>query len=102
LKTMPPSEFVAAIRQVRAGKKFVPVDVAAQLAEYLTEESLTTREVEILRLVASGKRNSDVAAALSISEDTVKVHVRHIMEKLGANARTEAVVIAARRGIIQL
>jgi len=102
LKTMPPSQFVAAIRQVHGGKKCVPADVATQLAEYLTEESLTAREIEILNLVAAGKRNSDVADTLSITEDTVKVHVRHIMEKLGANARTEAVVIAARRGIIQI
>ena len=102
LKTMPPNELVAAIRQVHAGRKSVPSDVAAQLAQYLTENPLTAREIEILRLVAAGKRNGDVAEALSITEDTVKVHVRHIMEKLGAAARTEAVVIAARRGIIQL
>lgn len=100
LKSMPPRELVAAIRQVHAGKKCVPPDVAAHLAEYLTEDTLTPREVEILQLIAGGNRNRDVADALSISEDTVKVHVSHIMEKLGANDRTDAVVIAVRRGII--
>jgi DNA-binding NarL/FixJ family response regulator len=102
LKTMPPSELVAAIRQVHAGRKCVPSQVASHLAEYLVEDALTARELEVLRLLAAGNRNRDVAEAMSISEDTVKVHVKHIMEKLGANDRTEAVVIALRRGIIYL
>lgn len=102
LKTMPPKEIVAAIRQVHAGKRCVPPQVAAQLAEFLADDALTPREVEILRLIAAGNRNRDVADTLSISEDTVKVHVKHAMEKLGANDRTEAVVIAVRRGIIYL
>jgi DNA-binding NarL/FixJ family response regulator len=102
LKSLPPREIVAAIRQVHAGKKCVPPDVAAHLAEYFVEDSLTAREVEILQLVATGSRNRDVADALTISEDTVKVHVKHIMEKLGANDRTDAVVIAVRRGIIHI
>ncbi|MGH2437546.1 MAG: response regulator [bacterium] len=102
LKTMPPNELVACIRQVHKGKKCVPADVAAHLANYFAEEALTAREVEILELIAAGNRNRDVADALSISEDTVKVHVKHAMEKLGANDRTEAVVIAVRRGIIHL
>src|SRR5262245_56021759 len=102
LKSMPPKEIVAAIRQVHAGKKCVPPEVAAHLAEYLADEALTAREIEILRLIAAGNRNRDVANVLSISEDTVKVHVKHVMEKLGANDRTEAVVIAVRRGIIYL
>jgi DNA-binding NarL/FixJ family response regulator len=102
LKTMPPKEIVAAIRQVHAGKRCVPPEVASHLAEFLAEDALTAREVEILRLIAKGNRNRDVADCLSISEDTVKVHVKHAMEKLGANDRTEAVVIAVRRGIIYL
>ncbi len=102
LKSMPPKEMVAAIRLVHAGKKCVPPEVAAHLAEYLAEDSLTAREIQILQLVAAGNRNRDVADALSISEDTVKVHVKHIMEKLGANDRTEAVVIAVRRGIFNV
>ena len=102
IKTMPPPGFLAAIRKVHAGEKCLPDDVAASLVEHLAEDALTAREVEVLRLVATGGRNRDVADTLSISEDTVKVHVKHAMEKLGARDRTEAVVIAVRRGIIQL
>jgi DNA-binding NarL/FixJ family response regulator len=102
LKSMPNKELVVAIRQVHAGKKCVPPQVAAHLAEYLAEEDLTAREIEVLALISAGNGNRDVADALSITEDTVKGHVRHIMEKLGAQDRTEAVVIAVRRGIIQI
>ena len=102
LKTMPPNELLACIREVHAGRKYVPADVAVQLANYFAEDVLTPREVEVLQLIAAGNRNRDVADALSISEDTVKVHVKHVMEKLGANDRTEAVTIALRRGIIHL
>jgi len=102
LKTVPPSEILASIRRVHAGKKCIPTEVASELADYFTADSLTAREVETLRLVAAGNRNRDIGGILSISEDTVKVHVKHIMEKLGAADRTEAVVIAARRGIIEL
>ena len=102
LKSMPPKDLVEVIRQVHAGKKRVPAELAAQLAEHLSDESLTEREVEVLRHVAGGNRNRDIAEQLFISEETVKVHVKHIMEKLGANDRTQAVAIAVRRGIIQL
>ena len=102
LKSMPPHEIVAAIREVHAGRKCVPPQVAVHLAEFFAEDELTSREVEVLGLVAAGNRNQDIAAALFITEDTVKVHVRHLMEKLGANDRTEAVVIGLQRGIIHL
>jgi DNA-binding NarL/FixJ family response regulator len=102
LKSMPPRELLDGIRQVHAGKKRIPAEVAARLAEHLSDESLTAREVEVLRQVASGNRNRDIAERLFISEETVKVHVKHIMDKLGASDRTEAVAIALRRGIIQL
>jgi len=102
LKTMPPGELVDAIRQVHAGRKRIPPAVAAQLAEHLSDEALTPREVEVLRHIAEGNRNKDIAERLFISEETVKVHVKHVMEKLGASDRTEAVAIAIRRGIIQL
>jgi DNA-binding NarL/FixJ family response regulator len=102
LKSMPPRELLEGIRQVHAGKKRIPAEIAARLAEHLSDESLTAREVEVLRQVASGNRNRDIAERLFISEETVKVHVKHIMDKLGANDRTEAVSIAIRRGIIQL
>ena len=102
LKSMPPSELVAVIRQVHAGKKRIPSEVAAQLAEHLGEEDLTPREMDVLRRIAGGNRNRDIAEKLFISEETVKVHIKHIMEKLGASDRTQAVAIALRRGIIEL
>lgn len=102
LKSMPPKDLVEGIRQVHAGKKRIPPELAAQLAEHLGDESLTEREIEVLRRVAEGNRNRDIAEQLFISEETVKVHIKHIMEKLDANDRTQAVAIALRRGIIQL
>lgn len=102
LKTTPPVELVDVIRQVHAGKKRIPQEVAAQLAEHIADERLTSREIDVLQHVASGNRNRDIAEQLFISEETVKVHVKHIMEKLGARDRTSAVAIAVRRGIIQL
>jgi len=102
LKSTAPKELVQAIRDVHEGRKRVPAEVAAQLAEYVSADDLTSREIQVLRLVAEGNRNRDVAARLFISEETVKVHLRHVMEKLGASDRTQAVTIALRRGIIQL
>ena len=90
------------IRQVHGGKKRVPPGIAAQLAEHLSDEALTTREVEVLRKVAEGNRNRDIGKLLFISEETVKVHVKHIMDNLGAKDRTQAISIAVRRGIIEL
>ncbi len=101
LKSMPPKELIEGIRQVHAGQKRIPPQLAAQLAEHLGEESLTPREVEVLRHIASGNRNRDIAGKLFITEETVKVHIKHIMEKLSATDRTQAVSIAVRRGIIQ-
>jgi DNA-binding NarL/FixJ family response regulator len=102
LKSMPPRELVDAIRQVHAGRKRIPPEIAAHIAEHLGDESLTPREIEVLALVASGNRNREIGARLFISEETVKVHVKHVMEKLGAGDRTQAVAIAIRRGIIQV
>ena len=102
LKSMPPSELLAGIREVHAGRKRIPPEVATHLAEHIGDEALTTRELEVLQQVAGGHRNRDIAGRLYISEETVKVHIKHIMEKLGAKDRTEAVSIALRRGIIQL
>lgn len=102
LKTMPPKELVAAIRQVYAGRKSIPSEIATQLAEHLGDERLTEREIDVLSRVAGGNRNRDIAEQLAISEETVKVHMKHIMEKLGASDRTQAVAIGIRRGIIQL
>ena len=102
LKSMPPKELVEVIRQVHAGQKRIPSQLAAQLAEHKSDEGLTDREVEVLGQIAGGNRNRDIAERLFISEETVKVHIKHIMEKLGANDRTQAVAIGVRRGIIQL
>ena len=102
LKNTPPKDLLEAIRQVHAGRKRIPQEVAAQLAEHLGDEALTEREIEVLQQVSGGNRNREIAAHLAISEETVKVHVKHIMEKLGASDRTAAVAIAVRRGIIQL
>jgi len=102
LKSMPPQILLDGIRQVHAGKKCIPPVVGSHLAEHMSDEVLTAREVEVLCQMAGGNRNQDIAQRLFISEETVKVHVKHIMEKLGASACTEAVTIAIRRGIIQL
>jgi DNA-binding NarL/FixJ family response regulator len=102
LKSMPPRDLLDGIRQVHGGRKRIPPEVAAHLAEHYSDDALTAREVEVLQHVAGGNRNRDIAERLTISEETVKVHVKHIMEKLGASDRTQAVAIAIRRGIIQL
>jgi DNA-binding NarL/FixJ family response regulator len=102
LKSMPPKELVEVIRQVNEGKKRIPAEIAAHLAEHYSDEALTGREIEVLRSIADGSRNRDIAEKLFITEETVKVHIKHIMEKLGAADRTQAVSIGVRRGIIQL
>jgi len=102
LKSMPAEQMIETIRQVHAGKKSVPAQIAARLAEHFGDEAISGREIEVLLHVAAGNRNRDVAEKLYIAEETVKVHLRHIMAKLGARDRTEAVTIAVRRGIIQL
>jgi DNA-binding NarL/FixJ family response regulator len=102
LKSNPPKELVETIRQVHAGRKGIPQQIAAHLAEHVGDEALTEREVDVLRHIAGGNRNRDIAERLFISEETVKVHVKHIMEKLGASDRTQAVAIGVRRGIIEL
>lgn len=102
LKTMPSKQMLETIRRVHAGKKHIPPEIAAHLAEHLTDETLSDREVEVLRHLTEGNRNRDIAQRLFISEETVKVHLKHILEKLGASDRTQAIAIAARRGIIRL
>jgi len=102
LKSMPPKDLMEGIRQVHAGKKRIPPQLAAQLAEHLSDEALTAREIEVLRQIAEGNRNRDIGEKLFITEETVKVHIKHIMEKLGASDRTQAIAIAIRRGIIHL
>jgi DNA-binding NarL/FixJ family response regulator len=102
LKSMPPKELVQVIREVHAGKKRIPEQLAARLAEHMSDDDLTAREIEVLSQIAGGNRNRDIAEKLFITEETVKVHIKHIMDKLGANDRTQAVAIGVRRGIIEL
>lgn len=102
LKTLPPRELIAVIKDVKAGRRRIAVDVAEKLAQHMGDELLTPRELDVLRLVAEGNRNREVGVHLHITEETVKVHLKHVMEKLGARDRTEAVTIAVRRGIIAI
>ena len=93
---------VDAIRAAAVGRRVIPAAIAARLAEFMPRADLTIREIEVLRLAAFGQRNREIARSLMRSEETVKVHVKHIMGKLGAKDRTEAVTVALRRGIIHL
>jgi len=102
LKSAPLDELVGVIRKVHAGRKHLPAVVAESLAVYVGGDPLTEREVEVLRRIAEGDRNRDIGEHLGIAEDTVKVHVKRIMEKLGAKDRTQAVAIGIRRGVISL
>jgi DNA-binding NarL/FixJ family response regulator len=101
LKSMPKDELLAVVRSVHAGRRHVPAEVAARLAEHLGEEDLTTRELEVLRLIRDGYRNKQIADQLAIAETTVNFHIKNLVDKLGANDRTHAVTIALRRGLLQ-
>jgi DNA-binding NarL/FixJ family response regulator len=102
LKSMPMQELVEVIRAVHAGRRFVPHDFAARLAAHMADEKLTEREIAVLRLIQNGQRNKQIAATLSISEATVNFHIKNIVDKLQANDRTHAVMIALRRGLLSL
>ena len=95
-------ELLETIRVVHAGKKRIPPEVAAELADHAADDNLTSREIEVLRMIAGGNANKVIADQLSISEETVKTHVTNILSKLGANDRTHAVTTALKRGIIEL
>jgi len=102
LKDMLGTEVVSAVRAVAAGKRVIPAEIAARLAEFTPRTDLTAREVEVLRLAAQGLRNSDIAASIGRTPETVKAHLKHVMRKLRVRDRTEAVIQAVRRGIIRL
>lgn len=102
LKSALRKEMIDAIRAVFAGRPSIPVEIAMQIAEHAAADALSEREVEVLRCVARGAANKEVAIQLHISEETVKVHMKHILEKLAATDRTHAVTIALSRGIIEL
>jgi DNA-binding NarL/FixJ family response regulator len=95
-------ELLDTIRAVHAGQKRIPPEVAAEIADHAAEDELTARELDVLRLIAAGNANKEIAAQLSIGEETVKGHVTNILAKLGANDRTHAVTIGLKRGIIEL
>ena len=102
LKTMPKDTLLGSIRMVHAGRKHVPAEVAARLAEHLGDEGLSARELEVLRLIRDGHRNKQIADRLGIAETTVSFHIKNLVEKLGANDRTHAVTIAVRRGLLEM
>jgi len=102
LKSMPKNELLGVIRSVHGGGRHVPPEVAARLAEHLGEETLTSRELEVLRLIQDGHRNKQIADELTISETTVNFHIKNLVDKLQANDRTHAVTIALRRGILHI
>jgi DNA-binding NarL/FixJ family response regulator len=102
LKGLLRKELVETIRLVHAGQKRIPPEIASELAEHATDDALSSREIEVLRLISGGNANKEIAAQLSITEETVKGHVKNILAKLGANDRTHAVTIGLKRGIISL
>jgi len=102
LKDLLRKELLDAIRTVQAGRKRIPPEIAAHIAEHASDTTLTRREIEVLQLIAIGNPNKLVADKLSVTEDTIKMHVKSILSKLGANDRTHAVTIALKRGIMEL
>ncbi len=102
LKGTPLHELIDVIRRVHRGHSYIPQNVAQQLAQNVGSDTLSAREVEVLRHVSNGCKNREIGRQLAITEETVKAHVSRIIDKLGAKDRTQAVAIAVRRGIIQL
>jgi DNA-binding NarL/FixJ family response regulator len=102
LKGLLRKELLDTIRAVHAGQRRLPPEIAAEIAEHATDDALTPREIDVLRLIAGGNANKEIAAQLSITEETVKGHVKNILAKLGANDRTHAVTIGLKRGIFDL
>ena len=102
LKGLLRKELLETIRAVHAGQKRLPPEIAAEIAEHATDDTLTPREIDVLRLIAGGNANKEIAAQLSLTEETVKGHVKNILAKLDANDRTHAVTIGLKRGIIEI
>ena len=102
LKNSLNEELMGAIRAVHAGKKALSAEASVEVAEHATDEPLTPAELRVLRLIADGKSNKEIAAQLSVSEETVKGQVRNILSKLGANDRTHAAMIGVARGMVEL
>jgi DNA-binding NarL/FixJ family response regulator len=102
LKGLLRKELLDTIRAVHAGQRRLPPEIASEIAEHATDDSLTPREIDVLRLIAGGNANKEIAAQLSLTEETVKGHVKNILAKLDANDRTHAVTIGLKRGIIEI
>jgi DNA-binding NarL/FixJ family response regulator len=102
LKSMQMDDLLGVIRSVHAGRKHIPPEVAARIAEHLGDDQLTARELDVLRLIRDGYRNKQIADRLTISENTVNFHIKNLTDKLQANDRTHAVTIAFRRGLLAL
>lgn len=102
LKSMLRKDLLETIRAVHAGKRRIPPEIASEIAEHAADDALTERETQVLQLVAAGNSNKLIAAELSISEGTVKAHMKSILPKLGAADRTHAVMIAVKRGILDV
>jgi DNA-binding NarL/FixJ family response regulator len=102
LKSTPKNQLLQIIREVAAGRRRIPSDVAGYVAEHLGQEDLTPRELEVLEMIRDGNRNKQIADKLSISETTVNFHIKNIVDKLQANDRTHAVTIALRRGLLHI
>jgi DNA-binding NarL/FixJ family response regulator len=102
LKGLLRKELIETIHAVHAGQKRLAPEIAAEIAEHAIDEGLTPREIDVLRLIAGGNANKEIAAQLSLSEETVKGHVKNILSKLGAKDRTHAVTISLKRGIFEL
>jgi DNA-binding NarL/FixJ family response regulator len=102
LKTTPKKELLSIIRSVHAGNRHVPAEVAVRLAEHMGEEALTARELDVLKLIRDGHRNKEIAGRLAIAETTVNFHIKNLVGKLQANDRTHALMIAVRRGLLEI
>lgn len=102
LKSTLGDQLIAAIRAVHAGKRYIPAEIAHEIAQYAADDALTEREIEVLRRVAAGQSNKQIAVELAVSESTIKAHIHSILPKLNADDRTHAVTIALKRGILEL
>jgi len=102
LKSTLGDELIDAIRAVHAGKRRIPSEIAREIGEYAADDALTEREIEVLRRVAAGQSNKEIAIKLGVSEGTIKAHIHSILPKLNASDRTHAVTIALKRGILEL
>ncbi len=101
-KDVAPDELIRAVRLIGAGKKYIPPDIAAVLSEHLGDEELTRAESRVLKMIADGQSNKEIAFDLNVSENTIKTHVKNVFEKLGVSDRTSAATLAIKRGLVRI